>query len=129
MKALSAAIVMTCLGTLAPASEPDGRGDVIKGIWATVSVTAGGVKQPDDPTGGPSLTAYDGTNYVQRKGLDVIEEGSYLVDPTKNPATIDFLVTKGPDAGKTQLGIYKLDGSTLKNWLRPGGPREATQGV
>ena len=39
----------------------------------------------------------------------VIEEGTIKLDPTKKPKAIDFKITKGTDAGKTQVGIYELD--------------------
>ena len=73
-------------------------------------MTFNGAKIPDDPTAGPQLTAFDGKEYVQRKGQTIIEEGSYEVDPSKTPRSIDFVIKKGPDAGKRQLGIYELDG-------------------
>ena len=50
--------------------------------------------------------------------------GTFKLDPTKKPATIDMTVTKGSDAdtqnyeGKTSLGIYAFDGDKLK-WLAP----------
>jgi uncharacterized protein (TIGR03067 family) len=34
------------------------------------------------------------------------------LDTTKDPKTIDFTHMEGPDKGKTELGIYKLEGDT-----------------
>ena len=40
--------------------------------------------------------------------------GTFVVDPTSTPRTIDVTFTEGPEAGKTSLGIYQLDGETYK---------------
>lgn len=122
MKFMTNAIILAAFTLVAADSpEPAPNGNVIKGIWATVSITTGGVKQPEDPTAGAALTAFDGTNFVQRQGLDVVQEGTYTVNPDKSPATIDMKITSGHEAGKTQLGIYQLDGQTLKLFVAPPG--------
>lgn len=41
-------------------------------------------------------------------------KASFTLDPAKSPKTIDYSVTGGPYAGKTQLGIYELDGDKVK---------------
>ena len=40
--------------------------------------------------------------------------GTYTVDPSVTPKTIDVTFTEGPEAGKTSRGIYELDGDTYK---------------
>ena len=43
-----------------------------------------------------------------------VESGTYKTDSSKKPAQIDSTITsKGKDEGKTQLGIYKLDGDMM----------------
>jgi uncharacterized protein (TIGR03067 family) len=37
------------------------------------------------------------------------------IDPSKKPKTIDFQMTEGVTKGKTQLGIYELEGDTFKS--------------
>ena len=54
-------------------------------------------------------------------------EFTCLLDPTKKPKTIDMKVTKGPDRGKTNSGIYLLDGDNLKTcfaYAKKGRPSE-----
>jgi uncharacterized protein (TIGR03067 family) len=41
-------------------------------------------------------------------------EGTYTVDPTARPKTIDVTFTDGPEKGKTSYGIYELEGDTYK---------------
>jgi uncharacterized protein (TIGR03067 family) len=40
--------------------------------------------------------------------------GTFKVDPTKKPKTIDVTFGDGPQKGKTILGIYELDEDTYK---------------
>jgi uncharacterized protein (TIGR03067 family) len=40
--------------------------------------------------------------------------GSYTVDPTARPKTLDVTFTEGPEKGKTAYGIYDLEGDTYK---------------
>src|SRR5205823_15047290 len=48
------------------------------------------------------------------------------VDPSKKPKAIDYVLTGGPDKGKTQLGIYEIEDDTLKTcFAAPGKPRPA----
>jgi uncharacterized protein (TIGR03067 family) len=54
------------------------------------------------------------------KGMKA-ESGTYKFDPAKSPPTIDIAIRDGKDKGKTQLGIYKLDGDNLMiAFGRPG---------
>ena len=54
----------------------------------------------------------DGDTYV----------GTYRLDPTGWPKTIDMVIEEGPahHRGKTSLGLYKLEADTLR--LCPGDP-------
>jgi len=40
--------------------------------------------------------------------------GTFKVDPTKKPKTIDITMKEGPMKDKTMLGIYELDADTYK---------------
>jgi uncharacterized protein (TIGR03067 family) len=63
---------------------------------------------------------------IQKFGASTIE-GTYQIDPTKKPQTIDFTPLKGGRAeaqGKPQLGIYELDGDTFRYCVAySGNPR------
>lgn len=41
-------------------------------------------------------------------------KGTFKVDATKKPRAMDRMPTDGPQKGKTLLGIYLLEGDTLK---------------
>ena len=57
-------------------------------------------------------------------GPQVYSRAKFTVDRSKSPMAIDYYNTQGSNAGKTQLGIYELNGKTLKLCLAaPGGER------
>ena len=51
-------------------------------------------------------------------------KGTYKVDATKTPKTIDMTFTEGPPKGLTLRGIYELDDATYKLCIaNPGSDR------
>ena len=50
----------------------------------------------------------------RRQDQDGEVETTFTIDPSKEPKTIDVRVKKGADAGKIMLGIYAIDGDSLK---------------
>ena len=51
--------------------------------------------------------------------------GTFTIDPTKSPKTVDSLQATGPDKGKTLLGIYEIIDDNHKRacWAPVGRPR------
>jgi len=47
-------------------------------------------------------------------GGQLLMKATFSLDPSKQPNHINYKVTDGPNAGKTQLGIYELNGDTVK---------------
>jgi uncharacterized protein (TIGR03067 family) len=47
-------------------------------------------------------------------GGQLIMKAKFKVDPGQKPKTIDYDMTDGWTKGKKQLGIYELDGDTVK---------------
>src|SRR5260370_23015281 len=58
---------------------------------------------------------------------NVSQGGTFKVDATKKPKTIDVTFTDGPEKGKTSLGIYELDGDTYKICVDPEGKSRPTE--
>jgi uncharacterized protein (TIGR03067 family) len=123
MRLRIAAILFCVAGTIA-ADEPKKTDDAeqLKGDWKVASAKRGGEDVPAEFVNALKIS-FDGKNYVNTAG-DMVEEGSYTLDATQSPKTIDFDIKKGPDAGKKQLGIYKLDGSKLKITVAEAGSKE-----
>src|SRR5436305_459325 len=42
------------------------------------------------------------------------EEGSFKIDPSKKPKTVELMPTSGESQGKTRRGIYELEGNSAK---------------
>ena len=49
----------------------------------------------------------------------VYMKAKIVIDPTKNPKAIEYMVTEGDHKGKTLLGIYELEGDTVKFCFAP----------
>jgi len=64
---------------------------------------------------------------VDQQGKKVHGKGTISLDAGKSPKEVDTKFSEGPIAGKTSLGIYELDGDTLKSCVaEPGDPRPKT---
>ena len=83
----------------------------LEGAWTAVSAERDG--KPADELKGHRLTFAGDTFVIQREGR-TLYKGTFKADPAKKPAQIDFRQTEGEAKGKTWLGIYALEGDTLK---------------
>lgn len=62
-----------------------------------------------------------GNAYLQTVNGQQVERGTFKVDETKKPMTLDMIITEGDDAGQTQLGVLQIDGKTIWGKLaQPG---------
>jgi uncharacterized protein (TIGR03067 family) len=98
----------------------DDKDDAIKkdmakmeGTWSMVSAMSEGQALPDDIVKSGKRISKDGVTTVMI-GEMVYLKAKFTIDPSKKPKTIDYEVTEGPAKGKTQYGIYELDGDTAK---------------
>ncbi len=95
--------------------------DRLQGTWQAVSSQNDG---RDDPDAQAHRLTFAGETFTIRRDGHVMIKGTFRIDPDKKPKTIDMILTEAPrddQRGKTALGIYELDGDTLK-WCvgRPG---------
>src|SRR5690348_9787029 len=98
----------------------DNAGDAVKkemsrleGEWSMVSGEIDGQAMPDDLRKAARRVARDGETTVTING-QLFMKAKFTIDPAKKPKRIDYVFTGGPTEGKTQLGIYELDGDTAK---------------
>jgi uncharacterized protein (TIGR03067 family) len=49
------------------------------------------------------------------------------VEPAQTPKTVNATVTEGEGKGTTMLGIYELDGDTMKCCFDPEGKKRPTE--
>jgi uncharacterized protein (TIGR03067 family) len=97
-----------------------------QGTWTLESSVTGGQEIPRDQLKG-FLVIYEGDKHTLKFGDKVFQVGTQKIDPSKSPKTIDVTMTEGPDKGKVMLGIYEIDGDTLKACFDPEGKKRPTE--
>jgi uncharacterized protein (TIGR03067 family) len=80
--------------------------DLLQGTWTIKTLEIDGQAVP-----GVSSIRLSGNTFVTRS-MGAEYEGTFNLDETASPKTIDMTFTKGPENGNTVLGIYKLDGDS-----------------
>ena len=96
------------------------------GTWTFESSETGGKQLPAGELKGLILT-FEGDKHTVKKGDDVIQVGTQKLDPSKSPKTIDVTMTEGLNKGMVMLGIYEIDGDTLKVCFDPQGKKRPTE--
>jgi uncharacterized protein (TIGR03067 family) len=95
----------------------------LEGTWSVTALTNDGKKGKDEDIR-KIRVILKGDNYTAKVGDMVVEGGTWTIDPTRKPKSIDATATSGDDKGKKSLGIYELDGDTLKMCFGPAGKDE-----
>ncbi len=128
--------IIVALGLLMAAThQKDVKDDAAKqetaklqGTWRVVSAERDGMKVPDDESKkitllikGDKFTARRTEN--SEKPEEKIYDMSFTLDPSKNPKWIDVNYVDGERKGESSLGIYELNGDTLKICMNRGTTR------
>jgi len=127
MKTVALGIVLL---VLAGSQADDGAAakrdmEAMQGEWTMASGAADGYPIPDTMLR-DFRRVCKGDEVVTTMGGRVYMKATVKLDPSKSPKAIDYAVTDGPTKGKTQLGIYQLDGDTFKScFAAPGAERPA----
>jgi uncharacterized protein (TIGR03067 family) len=126
MKQVAVLIVLAVasVGLCADPKEPKGD-KALNGWWKPQSVVLAGKKIPGEELK-PMFLGLSNGNYILNQG-DQVDEGTYKVDESANPKTISLVVTRGPDKGKTTLGIYELDNRSMRICLDMSGKTRPTK--
>jgi len=91
----------------------------IVGTWRVTELQINGNRgKPEDIRPLTVTNEADGT-WVLRSAGKEISRGTSMIDPTKNPKTIDFTATSGAAAGEKFRGIYEYGKSTRKMCFAP----------
>jgi len=85
----------------------------LEGEWSMVSGEADGASMPEEMVKTGKRVAKDGETTITIGG-QVYFKAKFTIDPAKKPKAIDYDMTEGPTKGKKHLGIYELDGDTVK---------------
>jgi len=126
-------VALFCVfGFAASGTRADDTADLEKelknfqGIWNIESSVTGGTEISADQLKG-FILIFEGDKHTLKFGDKVFQVGTLKLDPSKSPKTIDVTMTEGPDKGTTMLGIYEIDGDTLRVCFDPQGKKRPTE--
>ena len=97
-----------------PTGTCDDRKDseLVDGTWVGSKAELSGKPYPEELTRTIRITVEKGKYKVAHSGT--VEEGTFKLDPSTKPKSLDMTGTNGQNKGKQLLAIYELDGDTLK---------------
>jgi uncharacterized protein (TIGR03067 family) len=85
-----------------------------QGRWQQVRCEADGVAIATDEFGAAPITTFTGDRYVVTlPDGTVVLEGTFVLDPTREPKAVDWTDSCGADANRTLPAIYAFDGDEL----------------
>jgi uncharacterized protein (TIGR03067 family) len=105
------------------AATPEKELEKLQGTWQLVSAETNGKKAPGEQVRKVRVVIRGDKHTVCFGEKSVAEEVPFRIDPTKRPKTVDDLL---PD-GKRILGIYEVNGDTLRSCVAPVGKDRPTQ--
>ena len=110
---LRALCLVTVFGLLVSSSAGQDKGgagdkDKLQGTWVFASAQKGGKDMPQEMLN--SVKFVFAGDKLTMMGKDMKMDWTFTIDPAKKPKEMDV---KFPD-GKTGMGIYDLEGDTLK---------------
>jgi len=95
----------------------------LQGEWSMVSGSADGQPMPEQIREQMKRICKS-DELTAMMGGQLIFKAKITLDPSKKPKTIDYEMIEGPTKGKKQLGIYEVEGDTLKScFAKPGAER------
>jgi len=113
---VAVAVAATALG-----GNDDDDARKIQGTWGIASAEIGGSFFPPQVARIITLKMDQGKYVVKAENLD---KGTYTINPTTKPKSLDIFGTEGPNAGKHFPCIYELHGNELRVCYQLGdGPR------
>ena|ERR1043165_3254450 len=114
MKKISLSFVVLALALCAGmALAEDDDAKKMEGNWTIESIVSKGEKPPADQF--KDITMVITGNKIQMKLKDeAVSTVTYKLDAEKKPKQIDLTHVDGDQKDKVEMGIYELDGDTLK---------------
>jgi uncharacterized protein (TIGR03067 family) len=116
---LGLATVALCLAADAPSDAAKKEQELLQGDWTLASGERAGEQIPEDLAKSLKRTIKGDVSTVTRDDQP-LAKGTFTLDPTKKPKTIDVKL----EGGEMIKGIYELSGDTFKLcYGAPGGDR------
>ena len=125
--AVSAVIALAIRASAAGAGAgPNDEREAVRGTWVCESAVVDGKPLPDNVARELRLTI-TAERYKTERADEVLFDSTYRLDPSTDPKQIEMTATEGDAAGKPALGIYAVDGDTLRMcYVLPGRDRPGT---
>src|SRR5438128_10673746 len=98
----------------------------LEGTWKFISIETDKMKLAEDALKEPRLKLM-GDKFTVTENPQAVFGGTFKVDPSKKPKTIDVTFTDGPEKGKVFQGIYELEGDTYKVCMNQEGKTRPTE--
>jgi uncharacterized protein (TIGR03067 family) len=116
-----AALIVFVAATKSPGDQP--MNNNLIGVWTCTAAIIDGRPLADETVKQLRLTL-TADRYKSERDTEVLFDGTYKLDATKDPAHIDMTGTEGDFQGKNAPGIFKLDGDALTLcYVMPGKQR------
>jgi uncharacterized protein (TIGR03067 family) len=87
--------------------------DGIQGTWTMIFAATNGQQLPAESIANIKLVMRDDKYTLFKEEDKVNDHGTFKLDAGRSPRTIDITEDQGPNKGKTNRGIYVLDGDTF----------------
>ncbi len=84
-----------------------------QGVWKVTEAYDKGDKVPAEDLRSLEVI-FEGNKILVREGDKVHDRMTFQINPAKKPKTIDMTHAEGPNKGRTDPGIYLLEGNSLK---------------
>lgn len=104
-------VVLSLLVPLTGLAQKPDEAKLLAGTWLPKEMAIGDAKV-DDATMAKIQLAIEADRYMVT-APESLDKGTFKFDATPTPKTMDITGTEGPNAGKTILAIYELDGDKL----------------
>lgn len=110
------ALFAVAVGLLLAADAKDDAKKELKameGTWQVTSMENDGQKTPEEEAK-QFKVILKGNEYTLKQLDNTVNQGTFKIDPSKKPKTIDIMPKEGDNTGATMKGIYELKGDTQK---------------
>lgn len=112
MKPMACVAVLLFCSSLAGDDAKTER-EKLEGTWLVTAATDNGVEMEADQVKGIKVV-FSGDEFSATDGTVTVMKGTFTLDPGKKPKAMDLKSTVGRHKGQTVLGVYELDGDTLR---------------
>jgi uncharacterized protein (TIGR03067 family) len=116
---LGFAVLLATAGLAAQAAKPAQSKLLtsLQGTWVMTSQNG----QDLAGSGQEILITIKDDTYTQTVNGQVSERGTFKIDETKKPMTLDISIKEGDNAGAAQVGVIQVNGNTMTGKLgQPG---------